>query len=123
MNSLPRSELVKGASNKEAIAGPELLSMRPRPIWRAFRAEHFAVGCICIYLILEYLKTDKSFFIFGILPFLRFAILGAILGYAVDKLSKFNRSSLNWLIACFLIQCAISASLAYDSSYSFDKFD
>jgi O-antigen ligase len=104
------------------VAGIELLSLRPKALWAAFRAEHFGFICICFYLISEYLKLEQSYAIFAVLPLLRFAVMGAIAGYFADKTVKLVRSPLNWLICLFVLECLLSACFAYNSSYAFGKF-
>jgi len=105
------------------FVSPELLSLRPKAIWQALRAERFAFICICIYLFFEYTKPEQSYPGFDILPFLRLSVLGALVGYFVDKQSKIGSSALNWLIVLFLLQCVVSAYYAYDSSYAFSHLN
>jgi len=100
-----------------------MLALRPKALWRAFRAEHFSFICIWFYLILEYVKPEQAYPIFGVLPFLRFALIGAILGFFADPTVKLNRSPLNWLLCLFVLECLLSACFAYDSAYSFSKFN
>jgi O-antigen ligase len=100
-----------------------MLALHPKAVWHAFRSEHFAFICTSIYLLLEYLKPEQAYPIFGILPFLRLAVLVALAGFFLDKQAKLARSPLNWLILLFLLQCALSSWYAYDSEYSFSRLN
>jgi O-antigen ligase len=101
----------------------ELLALRPRAVWDAFRSEHFAFIAISIYLVLEYVKPDQAYPIFGILPFVRLSLMAAIVGYVLDKQTKFAHSPLNTLLLVFLVHCVVSAIYAYDRDYSFEKLN
>ena len=99
-----------------------LLEMRPKAIWQAFRAEHVAFIAITFYLMLEYVKPEQAYPIFGILPFLRLAWMTALVALFADKLAKLPRSPFNYLLPLFLLHCLISSLLAYRPDYSFSKF-
>jgi putative inorganic carbon (HCO3(-)) transporter len=99
-----------------------LLAMRPKAIWQAFKAEHFAFIGITFYLFFEYVKPEQAYPIFGILPFLRFSWLIALVGVFSDKYSRTPGSWMTTLLLVFLMQCAMSAILAYDSAYAFARF-
>ena len=119
---LPAAALAGVASSDFGLTRP-LLEMRPRAIWQAFRAEHWAFIGIACYLMLEYVKPEQAYPIFGILPFLRFAWIGALIAAFSDKQSGIVRGApFNWLLPLFLLHCLVSAFLAYRSDYSFEKF-
>jgi putative inorganic carbon (hco3(-)) transporter len=99
-----------------------LLEMRPKAIWQALRAEHVAFIAITLYLMLEYIKPEQAYPIFGILPFLRIAWITALFALWADKLAKLPRSPFNYLLPLYLLHCLISSFLAYRSDYSFAKF-
>jgi hypothetical protein len=101
----------------------EMLELRPRALWGAFRAEHFGFICIAIYLILEYLKPEQAYPIFALLPLLRFSLMGAIAGLFLDKTSRIGNSPFNWLICLFVLECVVSAWLAWSPAYAFEKFN
>lgn len=101
----------------------ELLALRPKAVWNAFRAEHFAFIAITIYLVFEYVKPDQAYPIFGILPFLQLSLLVAMAGYVVDKQTRMARSPLNVLVVLFFVHCVISAANAYRPDYAFDKLN
>ena len=105
------------------LVNVEMLELRPRALWRAFRAEHFSFICIAIYLILEYLKPEQAYRIFALLPLLRFSLMGAIAGLFLDKTARLANSPFNWLICLFVLECVVSAWLAYDPAFAFSKFN
>lgn len=100
-----------------------MLTLRPGPIWRAFRSEHFGFIAICVYLLFEYLKPEQSYPLFTILPFLRISLIAAIAGYFLDKQTKLVGSPFNWLLLLLLCHCILSAFAAYRSDYAFQKID
>ena len=122
MNSAIPRATARTARQPEFGLNDELLSLRPKAVWKAFFAEHFAFIAIAVYLLLEYLKLDQSYPIFSILPLIRLSLIAAIIGYFADKQAKFVRSPLNWLLVLFLLHCAASSALAYQPAYSFERF-
>ena len=122
---LPATQRGAPASAAEAAGfglSAGLLEMRPKAIWQAFRAEHAAFIAITLYLMLEYVKPEQAYPIFGILPFLRIAWMVALFAAFADKQARISSAPFNWLLPLFLLHCLISAFLAYRSDYSFDKF-
>lgn len=99
-----------------------LLAMRPKAIWQAFKAEHFAFWGISFYLFFEYVKPEQMYPIFGILPFLRLSWLTALVGTFSDKYSRTPSSWMTGLLMIFFLHCTISAILAYDPAYAFERF-
>jgi O-antigen ligase len=114
--------LTPGGAEENAGLTPALLEMRPKAIWQAFRAEHVAFIAISLYLMLEYIKPEQAYPIFGILPFLRLAWITALLAAFTDKRAHMQSSPFHWLLPLFLLHCLVSSFLAYNSAYSFDKF-
>ena len=116
----------KGAATSSAAASgitPEMLALRPGALWRAFWAERFAYIAISIYLLLEYLKLDQAYPIFGILPFVRLSLLAALVGFFFDTQAKIPGSFMNWLLVLLLVHCVISSVYAYDPAYSYSYFN
>lgn len=101
----------------------EMLKLSPKLLWREFKAQHFSFICICIYLIFEYIKPEQAYAIFGILPFLRFSLIGAIVGFYMDKQSRYTGSILHWLFFLLVLHCVISSIYAYNPEYSFDRLN
>lgn len=101
----------------------ELLALRPKAVWNAFRAEHFAFIAITIYLVFEYVKPDQAYPIFRILPFLQLSLLAAMVGYVFDRQTRFAHSPLNFLLLLFFVHCLISAVAAYRPDYAFEKLN
>jgi len=99
------------------------LALRPKTVWKAFRAEHFAFIAISIYLLFEYVKPDQAYPVFGILPFLRLSLLAAIVGYMLDKQARYTTSPLNFLVLAFLAHCVVSSTFAYRPDYAFDRLN
>jgi putative inorganic carbon (hco3(-)) transporter len=116
----PKAYAVTAASE---LADADMLALRPRALWRAFRAQHLGFICIAIYLILEYLKPEQAYPFLAVVPLLRFSLLGAIAGFFTDRSAKFARSPFNWLICLFVLECTLSARLAYDSDYAFSRIN
>jgi len=110
-------------SANSAVLTEQILSLRPKALWRAFWSEHFAFICISVYLFFEYVKPEQQYPIFGVLPFQRFALLGSMIGLLVDKRNKIPRSQFNWLIPLFLLHCFVSSIFAYRRDVSFQYFD
>ena len=108
--SIRKSRAVVAATREGDLAGISRGAFRP-------------FICICIYLFFEYTKPEQSYPGFDLLPFLRLSVLGALVGYFVDKQSKIGSSALNWLIVLFLLQCVVSAYYAYDPSYAFSHLN
>lgn len=102
-----------------AVPHDELWTLRPGVVWKAYRAEHFAFLAMCVYLFFEYVKPEQQYGIFGILPFLKLSLITAIIGFAVDKTSRFQPSAMHWFLFLFLIHCVITAMLAYRSDLAF----
>lgn len=113
----------QGATTLDTNLSDDLLALRPKALWRAFRAEHFSFIAITAYLLFEYLKPDQAYPIFRVLPFLKLSLIVAIVGYAVDRRAKLKRSPLNWLFLLLFGHCILSALNAYDSAYAFRKFE
>ncbi len=114
----------RGQQSADAqLVSVEMLELRPRALWRALRAEHFGFICISFYLVMEYLKPDQSYPIFALLPLLRLAVMGAILALFFDKTAKLVNSPFNWLICLFVLECTVSAALAWDPAFAFGKFN
>ena len=119
-----RAVAAAGAPAVSAGTGltPALLAMQPRAIWQAFKAEHYAFIGIALYLFFEYVKPEQAYPIFGIIPFLRLSWMACFIGLFSDKLARTPRSALNILMVVFLVHCLISAVLAYDPGYAFERF-
>jgi len=99
---------------------PEVLALQFGAVWRAFRAEHFAFICISIYLFWEYVKPEQQYPIFGVIPILRLSLIGALLGFMVERNAKVRVSVLGGLLLLFLFHCFLSSIYAYDSKLSFE---
>jgi putative inorganic carbon (HCO3(-)) transporter len=111
-----------GPSEDRANLTADHLALRPSVLWKSFRAEGAAFIAICIYLVLEYVKPEQAYPIFGILPFLRLSLIVAIIAAFTDPFARLRGGWLAALTVFFLLHCVVSASFAYDSSYSWDKF-
>lgn len=101
----------------------QLLSLRPRALWHAFRQEHFGFAFLCLYLLSLYLKPWDAHHWLAVLHMERAAIVIVIIGFLLDRQYKIERSALNWLITLFLLQCLASAILAFNVSYAFSYMD
>jgi len=118
----------RSAASNSAVAPQirdeeQIYTLRPGIIWSAYRSEHAAFIAMCIYLFFEYVKPEQQYAIFGILPFLKLSIFGAMIGFAVDKQSKFSPSTLLVFFTLFLSHCVVSSVLAYRPDISFSRID
>jgi putative inorganic carbon (hco3(-)) transporter len=120
MKITPKQPTQGGAAER---LDERMLGMRPGALWQAFRAQHPAFWFICMYLFWEYLKPEQNYPIFRILPFMRIALIGAMLGAFLDPLSRTPRSPFTWLLPLFLLHCVVSAVFAYNPAYSYQKMD
>jgi O-antigen ligase len=100
----------------------DLLALRPAALWKAFRAESVAFISICIYLLLEYVKPEQAYPIFGILPFVQLSLLLAMVSAFADPLARPHGGWLATLIVMFLVHCVLSSLFAYQPAYSWEKF-
>ena len=101
----------------------QLLALRPRVLWQAIRREHFGFGFLALYLIFLYLKPWEAHPWLAVIPLERLAILGVIVGFVLSAEYKVPRSSLNWMITLFFLQCIVSSALAYKPAYAFSEID
>src|SRR5215469_8638519 len=115
-------EARQGQNGAGTTVTPAMLALSPRALWQAFKTEHFSFISISIYLLLEYLRPESSYPIFGIINFRRFSWMAALLGFCLDKRSRIPGLPMNWLLLLFLSHCALSSYLAYRPDESFDKF-
>lgn len=106
-----------------SLVGEDLLSLRPRVVWSAFRSEHFAFAFICLYLFLEYVKPEQQYPIFGILPFLMLSILGSTAGFIADRTSRIVLTSMHYWLLIFAFHCLISSLNAYRPQFALDHLE
>lgn len=117
------SRRAKLGARKEAPFNEELFTLGPAVVWRSFRAQHFGFICISLYLLFEYLKLEQSYPIFGVLPFLRLSVIGAIVGFLLSRDFKVPKSPVNVLLLLFLAHCVLSAYYAYSADYAFGHIE
>lgn len=112
--------MIKAKFSRDVGIAPDVLELKFGSVWRAFWGEHYAFICISIYLFWEYVKPEQQYPIFGLVPVLRISILGALLGFVVERGAKIRISGLGVLMLIFLLHCIVSSINAYDRSLSFD---
>lgn len=99
----------------------ELLALKPSAVSQAFKSEHYGFIFLCIYLLWEYVKPEQQYAIFGILPFLKLSVIGALVGVLSDKGVKFRPHPFQYLLLLFLLHCIVSAAFAYRPNVAFDN--
>lgn len=99
-------------------AGPDMLGLRIKVLWREFWTQHFSVICVSFYLFLEYVKPGEMYAVFDLLPFVKLSLLGAIGGFFVGKTNEYTRSPLNGLLLLYLFHCFVSGIYAYNSEFA-----
>ena len=113
---LPSATLADGLSE-------ELLTLRFKALWQAFKAEHFAFIAISLYLVFEYVKPETAYPALAIVPWVRLCLLTALGGMFTDKLRDTRSSVVSVLLVLFLLHSMLSAAFAYEPAYSFSKLD
>ena len=106
----------------DAPLSQELLTLRFKALWRAFRSEHYAFIAISLYLIFEYIKPEQAYPVLGAVPWVRLCLLTALAGFFADKQAKSPGTALTWLLVLFLLHCLFSSIFAYSPEYSFSRF-
>lgn len=103
-------------------ASDAMLALYPRALWKAFKSEHFAFIAIAVYLLLEYLRPEAAYPIFGVLPLRRISWMVALVGFLADRQSRIPRSPMNWLMVLLFAECAVSAYFAYRPDFAYENF-